>query len=123
MKAGAWFKQKFDSVSKRFKKKKTEEQLKAEEEEREYEKAKKFRADFYIFNKFLDEFNANHQRPNVQQCYGIKEFISTVLHDDGKDDADGVHREFRGRIGAQILNSVYNAKQCTKDILIGMVDY
>uniref|UniRef100_A0A915MJY9 Uncharacterized protein n=1 Tax=Meloidogyne javanica TaxID=6303 RepID=A0A915MJY9_MELJA len=54
----------------------------------------------------------------IESCQQIKDPILAVFRYEGKDDL--IHQEFRGRMGAQIIASVYNAKRLTKDIITAM---
>uniref|UniRef100_A0A915MAH6 Uncharacterized protein n=1 Tax=Meloidogyne javanica TaxID=6303 RepID=A0A915MAH6_MELJA len=56
----------------------------------------------------------------IEKCYQLKEPIKRVISREVKEEDVEMYKEFRGRLGAQILLSVYNAKQLTKDIAYGM---
>uniref|UniRef100_A0A915NFK5 Uncharacterized protein n=1 Tax=Meloidogyne javanica TaxID=6303 RepID=A0A915NFK5_MELJA len=58
---------------------------------------------------------------NIKSCYKLKEAIEIVISEEIKEDDDEMHKEFRGRLGAQILLSVYNAKEVTKEIANSML--
>nr|CAD2192035.1 unnamed protein product [Meloidogyne enterolobii] len=49
----------------------------------------------------------------IENCKIFKHSILQVLR--YNDESDTIHQEFRGRMGAQILGSVYNAKELIKD--------
>nr|CAD2198844.1 unnamed protein product [Meloidogyne enterolobii] len=55
----------------------------------------------------------------IENCKIFKHSILQVLR--YNDESDTIHQEFRGRIGAQILGSVYNAKELTKDLWNGLL--
>uniref|UniRef100_A0A914LD64 Uncharacterized protein n=1 Tax=Meloidogyne incognita TaxID=6306 RepID=A0A914LD64_MELIC len=56
----------------------------------------------------------------IEKCYQLKEPIKRVISRKVEEEDVEMYKEFRGRLGAQILLSVYNAKQLTKDIAYGM---
>nr|CAD2180440.1 unnamed protein product [Meloidogyne enterolobii] len=82
------------------------------------EKIKKFRKfNIKVFVEFRDDLLKIDKE--IENCQQVKDPILAVFRYEGKDDM--VHQEFRGRMGAQIIASVYNAKQLTKDILRAML--
>nr|CAD2185028.1 unnamed protein product [Meloidogyne enterolobii] len=69
---------------------------------------------FKIFKKELTDIDNG-----IENCKIFKHSILQVLR--YNDESDTIHQEFRGRIGAQILGSVYNAKELTKDLWNGLL--
>uniref|UniRef100_A0A914N8L4 Uncharacterized protein n=1 Tax=Meloidogyne incognita TaxID=6306 RepID=A0A914N8L4_MELIC len=63
---------------------------------------------FKIFKKELTDIDNG-----IENCKIFKHSILQVLR--YNDESDTIHQEFRGRMGAQILGSVYNAKELIKD--------
>ncbi|CAK5126883.1 unnamed protein product [Meloidogyne enterolobii] len=75
---------------------------------------------------YMDVFRTYHEKikeadQKVEKCYELKEPIKRVISRKVKEHDVEMYKEFRGRLGAQILLSVYNAKQLTKDIAYGMI--
>nr|CAD2179444.1 unnamed protein product [Meloidogyne enterolobii] len=75
---------------------------------------------------YMDVFRTYHEKikeadQKVEKCYQLKEPIKRVISRKVEEEDVEMYKEFRGRLGAQILLSVYNAKQLTKDIAYGMV--
>uniref|UniRef100_A0A914L9H5 Uncharacterized protein n=1 Tax=Meloidogyne incognita TaxID=6306 RepID=A0A914L9H5_MELIC len=81
------------------------------------EKIKKFRKfNVKVFVEFRDDLLKIDKE--IENCQQVKDPILAVFRYEGKDDL--IHQEFRGRMGAQIIASVYNAKRLTKDIVRAM---
>nr|CAD2179595.1 unnamed protein product [Meloidogyne enterolobii] len=81
------------------------------------EKIKKFRKfNIKVFVEFRDDLLKIDKE--IENCQQVKDPILAVFRYEGKDDL--IHQEFRGRMGAQIIASVYNAKRLTKDIITAM---
>nr|CAD2200684.1 unnamed protein product [Meloidogyne enterolobii] len=81
------------------------------------ENKEKFDTDVYFkFKKELLNIDKD-----IKSCYKLKEAIQIVISEEIKEDDDEMHKEFRGRLGAQILLSVYNAKEVTKEIANSML--
>uniref|UniRef100_A0A1I8B256 Uncharacterized protein n=1 Tax=Meloidogyne hapla TaxID=6305 RepID=A0A1I8B256_MELHA len=82
------------------------------------ERIKKYRKfDLEVFIEFKNELLKIDNE--IKNCHQLKEPILAVLRYEGNDDL--IHQEFRGRMGAQIISSVYNAKKLTKNIFIAML--
>uniref|UniRef100_A0A914MQ97 Uncharacterized protein n=1 Tax=Meloidogyne incognita TaxID=6306 RepID=A0A914MQ97_MELIC len=80
------------------------------------EKYRKF--DVNVFKAIRSDLLAIDE--DIKNCNKLKDPLLKVLQYEGGID-DPIHQEFRGRIGAQIIGSVYNAKQLTMDILKGLL--
>nr|CAD2190184.1 unnamed protein product [Meloidogyne enterolobii] len=80
------------------------------------EKYRKF--DVNVFKAIRSDLLAIDE--DIKNCNELKDPLLKVLQYEGGID-DPIHQEFRGRIGAQIIGSVYNAKQLTMDILKGLL--
>nr|CAD2186724.1 unnamed protein product [Meloidogyne enterolobii] len=81
------------------------------------ENKEKFDSDVYFkFKKELLNIDKN-----IKSFYKLKEAIEIVISEEIREDDDEMHKEFRGRLGAQILLSVYNAKEVTKEIANSML--
>ncbi|CAK5081213.1 unnamed protein product [Meloidogyne enterolobii] len=70
--------------------------------------------DFIILKKELTDIDNG-----IENCKMLKDSILQMLR--YNDENDHIHQEFRGRMGAQILGSVYNAKELIKDIWNGLL--
>ncbi|CAK5096960.1 unnamed protein product [Meloidogyne enterolobii] len=64
--------------------------------------------------------NENKEKFDTDVYFKFKKELLNIDKDIKKDD-DEMHKEFRGRLGAQILLSVYNAKEVTKEIANSML--
>ncbi|KAI1699400.1 hypothetical protein DdX_17350 [Ditylenchus destructor] len=67
------------------------------------------------FNKFAPILNENDD--NVQNCYEVSKYLNkAIYYNPEPTKPDPAHSELLGRLGAQVLNSVINAKKLSIDL-------
>ncbi|KAI1703630.1 effector protein AvrPphD [Ditylenchus destructor] len=68
-----------------------------------------------VWSEYASKVNANDD--NIQNCYDVAQlFTKAIYYNPNPTKADPIREQFLGRLGAQTLNSVINAKKLTKEI-------